>query len=186
MIIGITGGIGAGKSIVAQILAKLGYDVYDCDSRAKKIIDNSPQIHSLLCQHIHPEAVVEGKVNRPCIAKVVFSDSEALKKLNEITHSAVKEDLKEWITAHAGEKTLFIETAIPTSSGLSQFFTQTWLVEAPEITRIQRVIRRNGLSAEAVKSRIESQSQEFKNLPDAITITNDGVAPLLPQIQGKL
>ena len=95
-LIAITGGIGSGKSVVSTILRKLGYYVYDCDSRAKLLIDSDTDIHQLLCQQIHPDAVHDGIVNRSLISKIVFSDPDALARLNRITHAAVLADIQRY------------------------------------------------------------------------------------------
>ena len=88
--IAITGGIGAGKSVVSTILRLMGYYVFDCDTEAKAIMDGSDAIKTALVTHIHEKAVVDGVIDRRLIAGVVFSDAAKLDKLNAIIHEAVR------------------------------------------------------------------------------------------------
>ncbi|MDE7426808.1 MAG: dephospho-CoA kinase [Muribaculaceae bacterium] len=187
----ICGGIGSGKSVVSRILLCMGFPVYDCDSRARQIIDTDPDIHRLLCEHIHPEAVIDGKVNRPRIAAVVFSDDRLLQQLNSITHTAVLNDLSHWLaTCRATQaQHAFVETAIPFSSGLVKLVDTLWVVTAPQELRITRVMNRNGMTYEQVMARISAQDSEYAPLDSFAshaTIVNDMCAPLLPQIHGLL
>ena len=187
-LIAITGGIGSGKSIVSNILRKLGYHVYDCDSRAKHLIDSDTNIHQLLCQQIHPQAVCDGIVNRPLISKIVFSNPDTLARLNQITHTAVLADIHRWIAHHSAEQKLFIETAIPVTSGIYNNVDQIWQIEAPEPIRIQRVQHRSNLTPVQIKARIQSQSADHlpPSTPNLHTLLNDPNHPLLPQIHPLL
>lgn len=187
-LIAITGGIGSGKSVVSTILRKLGYHVYDCDSRAKNLIDSDTTIHQLLCQQIHPDAVTHGVVNRPLISKIVFSDPDALARLNKITHTAVLADIRRWTTRHTTQQILFIETAIPVTSNIYNNVDQIWQVEAPEHIRIQRVQHRSNLTPAQIKARIQSQVPDHlpSNTPNLHTLHNDPHHPLLPQIHPLL
>ena len=185
MLIGIAGGIGSGKSVVSRILYVMGYPVYDCDSRAKAIMDADPAIHRSLREQIHELAVVEGIVDRRLISEIVFSDSQALARLNSIVHSAVFRDLEHWCRAQSASK-LFVESAIFVSSGLIDRVDDVWEVTAPVELRIERVVKRNGISPEQVAARIESQRAEQLNSFDCKHIVNDGVAALLPQIHNLL
>ena len=180
----IAGGIGSGKSVVSTILRKLGYQVYDCDSQAKILINITPSIHSQLCNQIHPLAVENGIVNRPLIAKIVFNDSDALRRLNNITHQAVISDIHKWIAKYPAETHLFIETAIPITSGIYNMVDETWQVEAPLDVRIRRVQQRSNLTATQIQARIASQSTDIlpQHTPNLHTINNHPSTPLLPQL----
>ncbi|MCM1451561.1 MAG: dephospho-CoA kinase [Clostridium sp.] len=182
-VVAITGGIGSGKSVVCRILEAMGYKVYDCDSRAKWLMDNSEEIKASLCRMIHPEVVADGAINRTLLSKIVFSDAEKLRALNAISHGAVREDISRWIASHQHEDWLFIETAILYQSGLDRVVAQVWDVEAPEDVRIERVMKRSGLTASEVAARI--RSQEFtpeKEHPSVKRIVNDGKESLLLQL----
>jgi dephospho-CoA kinase len=182
----VIGGIGAGKSVVSNILRAMGYPVYDCDLRAKQIMDSRCDIHEQLCSAIHPEAVVNHCVNRPLISKIVFSDPRALQRLNNIVHHAVLLDLQEWKSKHSATYShIFVETAIPVSSCIINIVDDAWLVDAPINIRIERVQRRNNLSVEQIQARINAQKSEIPSSNHKIfTLVNDNVTPLLPQILG--
>ena len=188
-LIAITGGIGSGKSVVCSVLRACGYLVYDCDLRARAIMDNTPEIWDALCEQIHPEAVVESKINRPLISSVVFADENKLQALNSIVHSAVERDLREWCVDNSERDLLFVETAILYESGLNRMVDAVWEVTAPEYVRIERVMRRNNVSADAVKARIDAQNRPIPAdavIPPTVTIRNDGRTPILPRIEELL
>lgn len=181
-LIAIVGGIGSGKSVVSCILESMGYKVYDCDSKAKTIMDNSAEIHKQLCAEIHPQAVVNGVINRQLISQVVFNDESALKRLNAIVHKFVLEDLKLWRASFVDDsKPLFVETAIPRSSNILCIVDDIWEVTAPIEVRISRVIKRNNISREQVIARIRKQEAEL-DIANAHAIQNDGEHPILPVI----
>ncbi len=185
-LIAIVGGIGSGKSVVSDVLRSLGYKVYDCDSKAKTIMDSSSEIHRQLCTEIHPQAVVAGVINRQLISKVVFNDEAALKKLNAIVHKFVLDDLNLWSKSFAVDsKPLFVETAIPRSSHIIYMVDEVWEVCAPTDVRISRVIKRNNISREQVVARIAKQEIEL-NVANAHSIQNDGRHPILPTINELL
>ena len=185
-LIAIVGGIGSGKSVVSDILRSMGYNVYDCDSKAKAIMDNSAEIHKQLCTEIHPQAVVAGILDRQLISQVVFSDESALKKLNVIVHKFVLDDLNLWRASFVDDiRPLFVETAIPRSSHILCMVDDVWEVCAPTEVRISRVIKRNNLAREQVVARIAKQEAEL-NIPNARTIQNDGQHPILPVINNLL
>ena len=193
MLIGISGGIGSGKSVVSEILRVMGRPVYDCDSEAKRIMDTDCGIHSSLCARLHPEAVVDGRPNRALISEIVFADPESLAALNEIVHGAVFADIARWRASHSDHRVLFVESAIMRSSGLSEYIDAEWHVTAPLEVRIERVQRRSSLTREQVLARIDSQSQEDlskceENLSGDrfALIDNSPSAALLPQLHRLL
>jgi len=186
-VIAIIGGIGSGKSVVSTILRTIGYGVYDCDSRAKVVMDNSREIKEALVAAFGVDAVdPDGVINRPYIAKIVFSDKEALQKLNGIVHPAVEADLRRWISNDT-QRIVFVETAILRESGLDCLVDGVWHVTAPEEVRIERVMKRNNLPREAVEARIRSQKTEegSSGLPK-VKIINDDRHSVLPQVMRLL
>ncbi len=183
IVIGITGGIGAGKSVVGRCVEAMGHPVYDCDSRAKALMDSNQEILDRIASEISVEAVVDGALDRPLLSKIVFADAEALGRLNAIVHQAVREDIKRWIAENWAAPLLFIESAILESSGLASMCDSVWGVTAPEELRIRRACDRSGLTPAEVKARISAQTTENS---DFMKIVNDGVKPLLPQIMEAL
>lgn len=187
-LIAICGGIGSGKSVVCRIVAAMGHEVYDCDSRAKEIMDCSAEIKNAIACRVHREAIApDGSIDRRRLGEIVFSDAEALARLNSIVHAAVREDLALWAARRPG-KLLFVETAILYQSGLDAMVDEVWDVEAPPELRLERVMARNGLDAEAVKARIEAQDsyRPAQPHPQTTVIVNDGCVPLLPQLEKLL
>ncbi|MDE5594782.1 MAG: dephospho-CoA kinase [Muribaculaceae bacterium] len=185
----ITGGIGAGKSVVSKILRTMGYPVFDCDSEAKHLMDSSPEIKAALIEKISPEAVDgRGNINRSHIAQIVFSDSKKLEQLNTIVHTAVRNEIERWRKNNSDNKVqLFVETAILYQSQLDKAVDDVWEVVAPDEVRILRVMDRNHCSRQDVISRIEAQSFVPDVPHNSIkTITNDDFTPVLPQILNLL
>lgn len=183
-LIAITGGIGCGKSVVSNILRALEYPVYDCDSEAKRLMNDSNYIKSEISKKISCEAIaLDGSINRPVLAKIVFNDNKLLSQLNMIVHSAVKEDIINWTKQHQTQHTLFVETAILYQSGINLFVDEVWEIQAPIDLRINRVILRNNTIAEDVQSRINSQQCNIEKLHDNTKyIVNDNIKPILAQI----
>lgn len=180
-LIAITGGIGCGKSIVSLILKEMGYEVYDCDWKAKYLMDNSPTIKDCLKSTFGNDIIIDGTINRVKLANIVFNNKEKLVKLNNIVHSSVKEDLISWKLENSHNKLLFVETAILYQSGLDSIVDEVWEVNAPLEIRIERVMKRNNISRQDVLSRIESQKYEILTQADYI-ITNDDKVAILPQL----
>lgn len=186
-LIAITGGIGSGKSVMSRVLEIMGYPVYDCDSRAKEIMDREKGIHRRISEEIDTRCVNERGIDRHLLSKIVFSNPDKLTKLNEIVHGAVREDIAAWRGRQNGQ-IAFVETAILYESGLDKMVAEVWEVSAPEDMRIERVVARSGLSADAVKARIKAQAATvaLSPHPSVKTFCNDGMEPLLPQIEREL
>ncbi len=183
-LIAITGGIGAGKSVISKILRCLGFFVYDCDENAKRLMDSSKQIQNVIKEQISVNAVADGKINRAVLAGIVFQDSQKLQILNSIVHKTVLNDIEHESKKH---RIMFVETAILYQSHIDKIVDQVWEVVAPEETRIARVMKRNNFSREQVIDRIKSQIF----VPDeihksVIQIINDDINPVLPQVQRLL
>ncbi len=186
--IAVTGGIGAGKSVVSTVLRLMGYYVFDCDAEAKNIMDNSDVIKAELISRIHDKAVVNGIIDRRLIAEIVFNDASKLKKLNAIIHEAVRTKLAQVIAdkSHTDDR-IFVETAILYQSGLDRMVDEVWNVIAEDDIRIERVIRRNAVSRDEVIARIESQrfTSDYPH-PNVHEINNDGLTAVIPQILNLL
>lgn len=182
-LVAVTGGIGSGKSIVCRVIEALGYDVYDCDSRARKIMDCSDTIKCAIASDICAEAILtDGTIDRSRLSEAVFGNPERLKRLNDIVHSAVLDDLKAWASTR---DIAFVETAILYQSGLDRIVDEVWEVVAPTELRISRVICRNGLNREAVLQRIAAQDSYIVSVkhPKVYEIINDDDMAILPQIE---
>lgn len=186
-LIAITGGIGSGKSIISDILRAMGHKVYDCDTRAKALMDTDESIKNDLIDLISIDAVRNDRtIDRKLLSEIVFNDPDALSRLNSIVHKAVRADLRRWRDT-SSDKTVWVETAILYASRLDREVNEVWEVTAPTELRVQRVMKRNSMSREQVLARISSQSTTATQLhPLTKAIVNDGVEPVLPQILSLL
>ena len=181
MIIGITGGIGSGKSTIARELAKRGFAVYDCDLEAKRIIAENKDVQQAIIELLGEEAFVEGSYNTAYVARRVFEDKELLEHLNQIVHPAVKEDIRAKSEELRVNSCLFVESAILYEAGLDTLCDKVIVVDAPEEVRIARTIARDyGNDAspdniDKVRARVKAQ-RVFSNQSSAVSfvVKNDG------------
>ena len=187
--IAISGGIGSGKSVVCRILTAMGMPVYDCDCRAKNLMDSSLAIKNRIASEICREAIdADGNIDRAALANKVFNDRCALSALNSIVHQAVKDDYLSWRNDEAFPDCVFIETARLYQSGIDQLVDEVWEVTAPVDVRVRRVMSRNNITEAEVLKRIKSQDSY---IPESMhgcvrKIINDGTVPVLPQIEDSL
>ena len=168
--IGITGGIGSGKSVVSRMLRLRGYDVYDCDLEAKRIMDESEEVLKALNGRFGDEVCAAGgPINRPQLARHVFSSDQHRLWLNSLVHRLVKDDVRGWRgrLRQAGREVCYVESAILASSGLAAMCDEVWLVTAPEEERIARVMARDGADEKHIRERIRSQQQEERLLRES-------------------
>lgn len=182
-VIGLTGGIGAGKSVVSRILRLKGYAVYDCDSRAKALMECSESIKRKLTSRFGEDCLfANGSVNRKMIAEIVFGKPDELAWLNSVMHKAVRDDVDRWLSEHEGK--CFVESAILQTSGLASECGEIWVVEAPEDIRVERALSRGGIDKENILLRIKAQEKEFHTIDHSKkkTIFNYGNHSLLSQI----
>lgn len=188
--IGITGGIGSGKSVVSGILRTLGYEVYDCDYEARRIMDSSVQLKEDIKHHLGECCVTDGgDLNRSKIAEIVFADDCKRQWLNSRVHSLVKEDIIRRLENVVDNKPFFVESAILKTSGLDRLCNEIWVVTAPQAICLERACNRDGLHPDKVRQRMNAQKDEFENFPDdkiIRTIDNSGSKGLLSQIRKRL
>lgn len=159
-IIGITGGIGSGKSTVSQFIEALGFPVYDSDFWAKELVNIDENLKSRIIELLGEESYDEnGKYNRKFVAEKVFENQELLLKLNQIIHPAVKIHFENWVNAQNSEF-VFKETALLFELKLNESCYQSILVTADENIRIKRVMNRDGRTYREVKEIIDKQMPE--------------------------
>lgn len=188
-VIGITGPIGSGKSVVCKCLEALGYPIYNTDSQAKRIMNESREIHRQIREKLSEDAISDGAIDRVKLAKIVFNDKSKLDTLNHIVHTKVREDLDRWLLEQGDENICFIESAILFSSGFDKGLDEIWIVEAPSAIRSQRVIYNRGMDKADFERRNSAQKDENRNKDDdyrVFFILNDDRHPLLPQIEHHL
>lgn len=184
-LIAITGGIGSGKSVVARIVQVMGYQVYDCDSRAKALMTESRDVRGELIEAFGTEVyMADGSLNRKHLSAVAFTDEKALARLNGIVHPATARDMLHWAESQAttGAQVAFVETALLRTAGLDLLVDDVWHVTAPDDVRVARVMVRSGLTAQQVRDRMASQLVEDRIADNEHVIVNDNEAALLPQV----
>lgn len=159
--IGLTGGIGSGKTTVANMFKELKVPVFIADIEAKKILDDS-EVASEVAESFNLELTSEGLIHKPDLAKIVFSNKEALGKLNSIIHPRVHLSFKEWLESKNNVSYIIYEAAIIFEKNRASDFDYTVLVTAPEEVRIQRVMERDTTSHQDVKSRMKMQWSQSK------------------------
>ena len=180
--IGLSGGIGSGKSTVAGILAKMGYPVFYSDQEAKRLYDENPVLQKQLVDLFGPAIYRDGQLNKAFFAQQLFSNAELKAQVTALVHPLVRKAFEVWAQQQVSDL-VFNEAAILFETGAYKDFDATVLVTAPIETRIERVQKRDLISREAVLQRIANQWPDSKkmNLTPYI-ITNDG-QPLLQQIE---
>ena len=157
--VGITGGIGSGKSTVCRMLAERGVALYDADSRAKELMSTSETLRRALIENFGDEAFTSEGLNRAYLAERVFNDAEQLRLLNSLVHPAVIADFEAWAEVQEGNYVLF-ESAILFEAGLEDRVDAVVAVMAPVALRVERVMSRDGHSAKQVMARINNQMSD--------------------------
>lgn len=181
--IGLTGGIGSGKTLVSKIFSLLGVPVYNSDERAKWIINNSEEIKYQLVQLFGEETYLNGKYNTSFVASKVFKNKPFLEKLNSIVHPKVAEDFNQFCSNYKSAKFILKEAAILFESGAYKEMDKVISVVAPIELRLKRVVDRDATNNEEVLKRIENQlSDEERILRSDYVITNDEKSLLIEQI----
>ncbi len=180
--VGITGGIGAGKSVVCRVFTTLGIPVFDADRAAKMLMENDAVVKAGISALFGSEIFTGDKLNREQLAAMVFADPSLLLLLNAIVHPATIEHGRKWMAAQTAPYTIK-EAAILFESGSHKEMDLVIGVFAPPELRMKRAIERPGMTREKVLQRMANQmsDEEKIKLCDYI-ITNDGVQALIPQV----
>lgn len=183
-VIGITGGIGSGKSVVCRIFSTLGIPVYEADSAAKMLYEKYPEVKDSIAKKISPEAIDKnGKVNRKKLSDIVFKDPEKLKLLNELVHPVVAWDFSHWLDSHRGFPYVLKEAAILFESGSDKACRKVITVVSPLDLRMQRIKDRDKKSKAEIEAIIARQSGDEEKISKSdYVITNDEKQMLIPQV----
>ena len=172
MIVGLTGGIGSGKSSVAGFFKELGVPVYNSDEEAKLLMAESAEVKKAIIDLFGPSAYQKESLNKKLISQIVFQEKEKLKRLNEIVHPAVRRHFEDWVVNQSAPY-IIQETALIFENEMQDNYDVIILVTAPEDSRIERVIKRDNSSISQVKARIKNQLPDVKKVPLAdYTIEN--------------
>jgi dephospho-CoA kinase len=182
--IGITGGIGSGKSTVARIFASLGVPTYDADSRAKSVMTTNAALVKKIKEEFGESAYdSSGKLDRKYLSAQVFGFPERLEKLNSFVHPCVAENYQEWLQAQRGHPYILKEAALLFETGSSDKLDKIIVVTAPAELRLKRVKSRDNRSEKEIQDIMKRQWPEEQSLARAdYVIANDEANPLLPQV----
>jgi dephospho-CoA kinase len=180
--VGITGGIGSGKSMVARIFGVLGIPVYNADDAAKRLMDSDTVLRQALMAEFGTELYADGQLNRPYLANLVFNNQEKLSRLNAIVHPTTIQDAADWMQRQTAPYVLK-EAALIFESGSQQGLDYVIGVSAPEALRLQRTMQRDTATREQIKARMSKQIDEtIKMRLCDFVIVNDEQQMVIPQV----
>jgi dephospho-CoA kinase len=180
--IGLTGGMGTGKTTVAQIFETLAIPIYYADQAAKDLMNSSPVLKEQIIDSFGPETYKDGKLDRVYLANIVFNDMEKLNLLNSIVHPATLNDATLWMQ---NQKTPYAvkEAALIFETNMEDYFDFIIGVAAPESLRLERIMKRDQISEDHIYQRISRQMDESEKIDRCdFVIVNDGVRALIPQV----
>lgn len=181
--VGVTGGIGSGKSVVCRIFSLLGAPVYDSDAAAKRLMSSNPAMIASIRERFGVESYKEGVLDRAYLASKVFDNQVALAALNALVHPAVAADFMEWVAKFPQKEYVVIESAILFESILVACVDVAVTVSAPERLRLKRASERDGSKIEGIRARMDNQlsDAEREELSDYV-IENDEVHSVWAQV----
>jgi dephospho-CoA kinase len=183
MKIGITGGMGSGKSFVCSIIENLGYPIFYSDKEAKWLMENNASLIAEIKKIVGNNAYTNNKINKEEIRKYIFDSAEKRKKLNEIVHPAVTQHFDYWAQQFKSNSLLFNESALLIETGSYKRFDKIILITASQDVKIKRLIQRENVSTEEIRLRMNSQlSDEVKKVHADYIIENNETELLLPKI----
>lgn len=180
--IGITGGIGSGKSVVSVIFHTLGIPVYNCDEESKRLTVSHPVIRERLVQLVGPDVYQDNTLNKPYLANYLFASAQHVQQVNGIIHPVLKDDFRQW-AARQASPIVAMESAILFEAKFEDVVDRILMVYAPLEVRIARAMQRDHATREAIESRIRQQmDDEEKRVRSHFVIVNDGKTPVIPQV----
>ena len=184
--IGITGGIGAGKSTVSRVISSLGYPVYDSDQRAKWLMSNSDLLKDEIIKLFGKKAFLNNELNRTFISNIVFKKPVLLEKLNQLVHPKVASDYNLWVNENKKAALIFKEAAILIESGAYLEMDKIIVVVCSIEERINRVLSRDKITAGEIKKRMNAQlsDEERIEMADYVIDNSAGEKKLEENIKG--
>ncbi len=182
IIVGLTGGIGSGKTIVCKVFEKLNIPVYSADTEAKKLMNSDYKIKSKLISEFGNNVYRNNSLNKKFLANIIFNNKKKLLFVNSVVHPVVKKHIKNWISQQTSNYVI-IENAILFESGFDKIANKIITVTAPEELRIRRVVKRDNSTYKEVKARINNQMPDEEKIKKSdFVIQNDNEQLILPQI----
>lgn len=181
--VGITGGIGSGKSIVCEVFRQLGIHVYIADTMARALMNTDPKLMQALTLRFGKSLYKNGQLNRELLAGIVFENKEAIRFVNSIVHPAVAQDFEVWSHQFTNEPYIIEEAALLFESGAYKMMDKMITVYSPADIRVKRVMERDNATLFQVKQRMENQiSDEEKVKRSDFIIANDSRHSILEQV----
>jgi dephospho-CoA kinase len=182
-LIGVTGGIGSGKSTICKVLQVLGFPVFYSDTVAKELMEQDVELKNQIIALLGKDAYLDGALNRPFIASLIFANPNLKNALNQLVHPAVYRAFERFVNTHQSESLIFNESALLIETGSYKRFDKNMLVVADEEVRIKRVVNRDKTDANLVRARMENQLPDIEKMKyvDAI-ITNNDDSKVLEQV----
>lgn len=178
--VGITGGIGSGKSTLCRLFAEIGVAVYDTDAAAKRLMDYDAALREAITARFGAECYGEAGLNRPYLAEQLFANEEARRAMNALVHPAVVADFERWAEAQEGEYVI-VESALLFESGLNRAVDCVVAVLAPEPLRVERAMGRDGATEEQIRARMKAQMSDDELAAKAdVVVVNIFEEDLLP------
>ena len=185
--IGITGGIGSGKTYVCQLLQQRGIPIYHCDDEAKRLMTESPVIRRRITQLLGADAYTPSGLNKPLIARYLFADQRHAERINRIVHPVVRQDFIQWTKQQQDAPIVVQECALLFESGFQDTVDVTVEVYAPLHLRLQRAVQRDQATPEQIQARMAQQMDEDEKRQRAdFCILNDGTTDLDAQLDQLL
>lgn len=184
LLVGLTGGIGSGKTTVARVFRILGVPVFEADIEGRRLLREDQGVIHAVTDRFGPEVLRNGGVDRAVLAAKVFSDRSALADLNSIIHPVVRAGFRRWASAQ-NSAFVIMEAAVMAESGSYKIMDRVVLVSAPEDLRIRRVMARDGVEEAHVRARMDNQADEAERMAIAQhVIHNDDKRLVIPQVLG--
>jgi len=181
--VGLTGGIGSGKSLVCSIFSAMGYPVFNADYEARLVVENDTNTINKIKALFGEGIYADGNLNRAKVGEMVFSNPSLLEKLNGIVHPPVIERFFRWVEENKQHAIVVMEAAILFESGTDKGVDKVILVIAPNEIRIERIKARDGLSQELISDRMSRQLPQDELIKRSnYIIDNDGVKLIVPQV----
>lgn len=181
--VGVTGGIGSGKTTVCKMFASMGIPIYYADKEAKRLMNFDTDLKNNIKKLLGEEAYHNnGRLHRANVAQLIFNDKKKLEALNQLVHPAVRKDADEWHSRQDAPYTIQ-EAALFVENGSYKLLDKLIVVTAPEELRIQRVMKRDNTSKEKIQQRIRNQMDEQEKVKKAdFVLSNDGKSSIIQQI----
>jgi len=180
--VGLSGGIGSGKTSVSKVFRNLGIPVYYADIEAKKLMNSEPDLISEIISILGSQAYTNGTINKEYIAKEIFSDSEKRKKIESCVHGSVKNNYKLWVLKQQGAFVIH-ENALMFARNTHTYFDKSIYVYCPENMRTNRIVQRDNISEHEIQQRMSAQATDSECIKKAdFVIHNDNTELIIPQI----